>query len=149
MKEKRQKMICTLIRKNNVETQSQLAELLGKSGFSVTQTTVSRDIKELKLIKVLADDGISYKYTLPEQSVINEKKYTEIFERQVIKAFCTDTMVVVRTHAGAAALVGQAVDALDDDTIFGTIAGYDTVFISTKSTEAAKRLYDIIKKTSK
>lgn len=149
MKEKRQKMICSLIRKHNIETQSQLADLLGKSGFTVTQTTVSRDIKELKLIKVLADDGISYKYTLSEQNIINEKKYTEIFEKQVLRAFCSDTMVVVRTHSGAAALVGQAVDALDDDAVLGTIAGYDTVFIATKNTESAEKLYDIIKHSPK
>lgn len=146
MKDKRQKLICDLIRKYTIETQEELAQILGKNGLSVTQTTVSRDIKELKLVKVLSEESGTYKYTLPDEKSIHEKKHTEIFEKQLTGVSFCNNLVILKTSPGAAMLVARAVDSLHDDSILGTVSGFDTVFVATNDHERAKTLHSEIKK---
>ena len=140
MKNSRQEAICDIIRTTSVGTQSELCEHLLSRGFSVTQTTVSRDIKELQLVKVPADDG-SYRYTLPGAGADTEK-YTEVFRNSIISVTAATGLVVVKTAAGAALLTAQAVDALGYACCLGTIAGYDTVFIATSSSECSQKMKD-------
>jgi len=138
MKTRRQETICDIIREHPVDTQGALCELLQEKGFAVTQTTVSRDIKELQLVKVPSGDG-GYKYTLPG-AALDTEKYTDVFRKNLVSVVFSHDFLVVRTNAGAALLTAQAIDALGYSGCLGTVAGYDTVFVATDSQEHAQKL---------
>ncbi len=129
MRYTRQTKIIELISSHNVETQEELARLLHKSGYKATQATVSRDIKELKLVKILGPDG-KYKYALntPSQEPTSEK-FTNLLKDVLISASSSGNMVVVKTMSGCAGAACEAIDALRMDKILGTLAGDNTIFI--------------------
>ena len=106
MKTNRQKTICDIIQKHSIETQGELANLLAKYGFDVTQTTVSRDIKELKLIKIPTGDG-TYRYTLPDHNSVRNKYNSDILEKHLKGISISGTMLVISTTIGAATLVAE------------------------------------------
>ena len=145
MKYNRHSKILDIIEHNEIETQEDLAEELKKQGFNVTQATVSRDIKELRLIKVLSKTG-RYKY-----SIINQndapilKRFINLFKDSVISIDHTGNIVVVRTLIGSANAAAAAIDALRIDGIVGTIAGDDTIFILLRTKEESLRVIDIFK----
>jgi transcriptional regulator of arginine metabolism len=129
MRYTRQSRIAELISKNEIDTQEKLAEMLKESGFDVTQATVSRDIKELKLIKALTPSG-QYKYTLPEQSARQATdSYQKIFKDTIQTIGHSGNMIVVKTLAGCANAACEAIDSLGFPYILGSIAGDNTVFI--------------------
>jgi len=129
MRYTRQNKIIELIAVNEVDTQEQLAELLKFSGFEVTQATVSRDIKELQLVKTPVSTG-RYKYTLPEQAAQQTaERFTAIFRDTIQTVSFSGNMVVIKTLTGCANAACEAIDSLKFPHILGTLAGDNTVFI--------------------
>ncbi len=129
MKYSRHSKILEIIDSQEVETQEELANALKKNGFNVTQATVSRDIKELRLIKVLTKDG-KYKYaTIKQQESVISERFLKLFRDSVISLDHAGNMVVIKTLVGAANAAAAAIDALDVKSIVGSIAGDDTIFL--------------------
>ena len=144
MKNKRQEKILEFIKAENIDTQDGLLRKLKECGFKVTQATVSRDIKELKLIKVSTGDG-GYKYAArdesdPKQSV----KYLNIIRETIISLKCANNIIVVKTFTGMAQAACAAIDSLYHNRIIGSIAGDDTIFIALDNNEVARELVDEI-----
>lgn len=140
MRYPRQNKILELISFNDIETQEELARLLNNSGFQVTQATVSRDIKELKLVKILTPEG-KYKYAsnTPSETPSTEK-FTNILKNTMISSVSSGNMVVVKALNGCAGACCEAIDALQLEHILGTIAGDNTIFIVMESEEDGPKL---------
>jgi transcriptional regulator of arginine metabolism len=148
MKRKRQSLIISLIEKQPVQTQEQLADLLMKHGISATQATISRDIKELRLVKVACADG-NYRYSHPNSAVSQEnseqrKKFERTFSDYVQSIQHVGHLVVVKTQPGSAPVVASAVDNLRLDQVIGTIAGDDTILIIVQDYETKKPLSNAV-----
>lgn len=129
MRTSRQSKILDIISANEVETQEMLAELLREAGYPVTQATISRDIKDLKLIKLLSSDG-RYKYTKgtgDEQQVTN--RFVNIFQETVQTVSDSGNIIVVKTLSGCANAAGEAIDNLDIPHVLGSIAGDNTLMM--------------------
>jgi transcriptional regulator of arginine metabolism len=149
MKGIRQYKIKELITKNTIETQEELVDALREAGLQVTQATVSRDMKELMLIKVPAGDG-RYKYSLPQdqqrQNPINKLK------RALIDHFThidfTENLVVMKCLPGTANAIGALIDNMEWPEVMGTICGDDTILIicrtKEKSGELVEKLLDLL-----
>lgn len=147
MKAIRHSKILELIKSMDVETQEELAAELKKTGMNVTQATVSRDIKELKLIKVMASSG-KYKYApiSPTENYLSNK-LVSIFAQTVLYTESVGNIVVIKTITGSANAACEAIDSLNFDGIVGTIAGDNTIFILVRTPESAKNLNEKIRKT--
>ncbi len=126
----RQSKILELIENYEIETQEELADYLKKTGIDVTQATVSRDIRELRLVKVLAKSG-KYKYAAIGQNVEGTTdRLIKIFKNSIVSVDTAGHLLVLKTLPGAAQICGSAVDSLGIEEIAGTIAGDDTIFIA-------------------
>ena len=137
MKYKRQKKILELIAEYDIETKDDLIERLRESGYDVTQATVSRDIRELKLVKTAMPDR-RYRYEVAQYEGIEiSTKYRNIIKETVIKVDYVGNTVVLRTYTGMAQAAAAAVDGMGWDEIVGTLAGDDTIFILMRDTAAA------------
>ncbi len=144
MKIKRQSKIVELIRKNDIETQEELAGLLKDAGFVVTQATISRDIRELKITKVT--EGKKQKYAvLSDDNVVVSEKLIRIFKDAVTHIDYSQNIVVIKTLDGMAMAVAAILDSMDNSAILGSIAGDDTVFCVIKSEENAHNLIEQLK----
>ena len=140
MKKKRLEKILQLIKQYDVENQEVLLKLLNKEGFNVTQATISRDIKELDLVKVVSGYG-GYKYVERDKhSKTNAGKYISIFRESVIGIDYANNLVVIKSHNGMANAACAAVDTMNFNDVLGTIAGDDTIFVACKSETAARDL---------
>ena len=137
-KKKRLNAIVEIISQTSVETQGQLTNFLIKKGYDVTQATVSRDIKELRLIKI-ADKGDKYRYALPgkEADADIRLRYSAVLTHAVITTQCAQNLVVVKTIPGSAQGCAMAIETLGFDGIIGVIAGDDTLFIAMGSEKEA------------
>lgn len=147
-KAQRHNKIKELIQKHDIDTQNALADALNESGFNVTQATVSRDIKELGLVKVLVDNG-GYKYALPVKTAetLNiSSKIINVFCESVISIDYSQNIVVVKTLSGSANAAGALIDKLNIPEILGCIAGDDTIFIVVSSIEIAPTVVEKLKK---
>lgn len=132
MKSARHAMILQIIDKHNIETQDELAEMLRDCGFEVTQATVSRDIKELRLIKVLAEDGM-YKYATVDKAESGMlDRFVRMFSQSVISMTHAGNLIVVKTISGSANVSAEAIDSMRWPEIAGTIAGDNTIFVAVK-----------------
>jgi transcriptional regulator of arginine metabolism len=138
-------MILEIINTKDIETQEELAEELKEAGFDVTQATVSRDIKMLRLVKIQSVTG-KYKYVEPakETKDINEK-LESILINAAISVENVDKFVVVKTLTGSAMAVAEAIDKLFDKEVAGTIAGDNTIFILVRTLEKAEELVEEVK----
>ncbi len=147
MKNKRQEKILEIIKNNIVLTQEDIQNALTEMGFTVTQSTVSRDIKELKLIKGHDSEG-NYRYICAAKSGHSKSlsHYYEMFKSSAVSVDCAVNDIVIRCHNGMASGACVAVDAIFGDRFLGTIAGDDTIFIVTRSVEDALELTQEIKK---
>lgn len=138
MKFQRQAKILDLIDKNEIETQEDLSARLRDIGFETTQATVSRDIKELRLIKILSASG-KYKYAAAAKE--SENSFTErlrnIFKECVTNIDFAQNMVVIKTLPGLGPAAASAIDVMRVPHVVGTLAGDDTVFIVMRSEENA------------
>lgn len=138
MKQNRQSAILEIISKNTIETQEQLIEKLTEAGYNVTQATVSRDIRELRLTKVSCGFGV-YKYVVSNQeSHSHSVKYLNILKETVTEIEHAGNLVVVKTYAGMAQAAAAALDSMDWTEIIGSIAGDDTIMLVLRSAETAR-----------
>ena len=139
MKSKRHSKIIELIRSNNIETQEELTALLKASGFNTTQATVSRDIKELRLVKA-ADENGNYKYAVKsgDDDLKLSAKFKTILEETVIRIDVSTSFVVIKTYPAMAQAAASAIDNMNWGEIVGTIAGDDTIFVALKTVEDAE-----------
>lgn len=142
MKYSRHTKILEIIENKDVETQDDLASELRTAGFQVTQATVSRDIKEMRLIKVLTKEG-RYKYASirEKEGVVNER-FLKIFRNSVTAIDFAGNIIVIKTLVGSASAAAVSIDALNIKQIVGSIAGDDTIFLVVKEQEMVA---DIIK----
>ena len=146
MKAKRHAMIIKLITSQNVETQEELAGILREQGFSVTQATVSRDIKELRLIKVLTAEG-KYKYATVEKAEADlQERFIRMFSNCVLSIAAAGNLIVIKTITGSASAAAEAVDSLKWPDILGSIAGDNTIFAVI---ENEKKCEELISKLNK
>lgn len=145
MKSLRHEKILEIISKNDVETQEELTEFLKKEGFAVTQATVSRDIKALRLIKVALHGTKGsenrYKYSIntsrDEADSLLGAKFKSILGQAIISIDCAGNLVVIKTYAGMAQGSAAALDSMNIPDILGTIAGDDTVLIIVRTNDEA------------
>ena len=132
MKNDRQKAILDIIAAQNIETQEELGAQLQQHGFRVTQATISRDIKELHLIKVQAERGV-YKYAVNEASaVLNTERMVRIFREVAVSVQGSGNIVVINTLSGSGPAAGEAIDHFGIEEIIGSLAGDNTVFVVTE-----------------
>ena len=148
MKVARHEKIKELIQEYDIDTQEELAARLNEAGFRVTQATVSRDIRALKMTKVAGADGKSHYAILKEFPEELGDKYTRVLHDALLSIDQAQNMVVIRTVPGMAMGVAAALDALKWEEILGSIAGDDTVMCAARTSEQAsavvKRLKSIL-----
>lgn len=147
MKAKRQSKIIELIQKYEIETQEELSGYLQQEGFQVTQATVSRDMRELKLTKVAAGGG-RQKYVIlgNEKNDRMNSKYARVLREGFLSMDMAQNILVVRTVSGMASAVCAAIDALDFSEIVGSIAGDDTIMCAVRSVEETEALIKKLRK---
>lgn len=134
---KRQQKLLDIIKQFEVETQEELIVLLNNSGYNVTQATVSRDINELKLIKVTGKNK-KYKYAQVTQSKqIDNSKFLNLFKAAVVSIEVAQNLIVIKTLISNGAPVGATVDSLNYKEVVGCVAGDDTLLIVTHSMQEA------------
>jgi transcriptional regulator of arginine metabolism len=138
MKSQRQAKIIEIITTRNVETQEQLLSALQAEGFRGTQATISRDIKELRIVKELTSMG-TYRYTTSANEVAGSftSRLNTIFRECVVSFDYAQNIIVIHTLPGLAAAAGSAVDAMNLSAVLGTLAGDDTVMVVMRDTNAA------------
>ena len=141
MKYNRQAEIISIISENQIETQEELSECLRQRGFMVTQATISRDIREMKLVKVAG--GGKYVYALPqtEERGISQKARNLLMET-VENVDRANNIAVVKTYAGMAQGAAAAIDSMGRSDIVGSVAGDDTIIIVMRTNDAAQSLCD-------
>lgn len=147
MKRNRQAKILELIESKDIETQEQLLQELEACGFAATQATVSRDIKELHIIKELGADG-AYRYSVspkPAAAVCSEKLHS-IFRQSVLHCDCAQNIVVIKTMPGLASGACSAMDSMHVENMVGTLAGDDTAFLLMRDAPSAAALCVDIRK---
>lgn len=143
MKTNRQSKIIEIIQKNEVETQDELSALLEKDGFRVTQATVSRDIRELKLTKIPTASG-RQKYAVITDAPENlSKKYERVLREGFLSMDMAQNILVVKTVSGMASAVCAAIDAMKMREIVGSIAGDDTIMCAIRTVDDT---YAVMKK---
>ncbi len=133
MKSVRHSMILEIIESKNIETQEDLAEELKRHGVRVTQATVSRDIKELRLLKVLSENG-GYKYATAERAEQGiSDRFIRIFSESVLSMTSANNLIVIRTLSASANAAAEAIDSLKWNEILGTLAGDNTILVIVQS----------------
>ena len=142
MKKLRQGKILEIIQKYDVETQEELADRLRASGLKVTQATVSRDIRELKLSKVLSSGGRQKYAFLKQEDEQLENKFIRVLRDGFASMDMAQNILVVKTVSGMAMAVAAALDALKFSEVVGSIAGDDTIFVAVRSQEATAALME-------
>ena len=146
MKNARQMAILSIIEKDNIETQEELAAKLRDIGIVVTQATVSRDIKELRLLKVLTPDG-SYKYATVDKAEHGvSERLVRMFIDSVLSISYAENLIVIRTLPGSANAAGEAIDSMRWPEVLGTISGDNTIFVAIRE---GKNTAEIIKRFQK
>lgn len=142
MKSARQFAIREIINSERIATQEELCQALSDRGLDVTQATVSRDIKDLQLIKIPDEHG--YRYALPDTAKRAgiQDRTKRIFRDSVIYVDHSENLVVIKTIPGAAQAVASLIDAAGWDSVLGTVAGDDTIFVVVKPKEMARVLVE-------
>ena len=138
MKSQRQAKIMEIISNRNVETQEQLLALLQDEGFRATQATISRDIKELRIVKELTSLG-TYRYTVAAREVPStfSGRLNTIFRECVTSFDYAQNIIIIRTLPGLASAAGSAIDAMNMSMVVGSLAGDDTVMIVMRDNNSA------------
>lgn len=147
MKPNRQARILELIEEKDIETQEQLLQELEASGFGTTQATVSRDIKELRIIKELGSNGVyRYRASSKKQEPVKTEKLNSIFRQSVLSCDHAQNIVVLKTMPGMANAACSALDAMEYESILGTLAGDDTAFLLLRDAGSASALCTTIRR---
>lgn len=146
MKSQRQAKIMEIISTQNVETQEQLLEALQKEGFRGTQATISRDIKELRIVKELSNMG-TYRYTASASEMDSSftGRLNTIFRECVVSFDYAQNIIIIRTLPGLASAAGSALDSMNLNSVVGTLAGDDTVMVVMRDSNTAAALCGEIK----
>lgn len=144
MKNSRQELILQIIENYHITTQEELLEKLNAAGHSVTQATVSRDIRQMKLVKIMDDAG-EYRYKSPEASVDHEHRensgiYSTALIESVKKVDHAMNIVVLKTYPGMASPVAAGIDSLKENDILGCVAGDDTVIVIARDERIAEQI---------
>ena len=134
LKKDRHAKILEIIRQNEIDTQGELTQKLNEIGVEVTQATISRDIRDLRLVKVLSPSGIYY-YTQSNTAPADTLQLSgdSVFMRSIRSVDCAGNIVVIKTHSAMASAVCEAVDNSNRPEILGTIAGENTIFVLLKT----------------
>ncbi len=146
MKIERHTKIVELISKFDIETQEDLADKLNQAGFNVTQATVSRDIRELKLTKVSTDGNRQRYVVLQSQEGWMSEKYIRVLQDGFLNMTKASNILVIKTVSGMAMAVAAALDAMQFKEVLGCIAGDDTIFCATRSDEETLTLMEKMRK---
>ncbi len=142
-KNDRRQALLSLIRENRIETQEELVDRLRQSGFTVTQGTISRDIRDLHLVKMTEEDGKScYRQQLPAAQ--GEEPFIPILQQAALRAEAAENLVVVKTRVGMGSAVGAAVDAMPQVDCVGTLAGDDTLLIIARTAQDASAICELL-----
>ena len=146
MKTRRHARILDLIGEYPIETQDELLTRLKEEGYKATQATISRDIKDLRLVKTLASDG-KYRYVSPAKNSTDiRSNFSALFSTSVSSIDFAQNMVIIKTLSGMAQAVCAALDSVNYNSVLGTIAGDDTIFVVCRTDELAVNLTDELKK---
>lgn len=140
MKYSRQAVILDIIEKNVVETQEELTEKLRENGFKVTQATVSRDIKELQLVKVSDESGVSKYSVMKEADLALQGKMLSVYTHAFLSADYANNIVIVKTLSGMGPAVAAAIDSLRFEEVLGSIAGDDTIMLVCRTEKYAEEI---------
>ena len=142
MKLDRQNVIMEIISNQDIETQNQLLEALAARGVKSTQATLSRDIRDMRLIKELGPNG-NYRYVMAaSQDIMDlDARLKKIFKECVLSYDLAQNILVIKTLPGLAQAAGSTLDGMDIPGLVGTIAGDDTAFLALKDPDAAVKLY--------
>ncbi len=144
MKASRHVRILELIENQTIQTQDELATVLKNEGYDVTQATVSRDIKELNLIKTPGADGV-YRYSVVSAiKQDQQERLHKIFASTVLKVRSANNIIVLKTMQGSANTVAVVIDSLDNEDILGTVAGDDTVMVVVSANEKVPAIVKLI-----
>ncbi|MGM9924706.1 MAG: arginine repressor [Bacillus sp. (in: firmicutes)] len=148
-KEKRQQLLKKLITEQEVNTQEQLVFLLNQHGLDVTQATISRDIRELNLVKVPLSSGkFKYSFIVENNNYSQYKKLLQKIEEVVVKIDSVENMIILKTLPGNAHVIGVILDTLDWKEMLGCLCGNDTCLIITHSEEEKKIIYNRLTRES-
>lgn len=146
MKVKRHNKIMEIIGSCHIETQEELIDQLRAAGFDVTQATISRDIRELKLAKVMSETG-EYKYILPKSGENDGRHvYSKALSGSIKSVDCALNDIVIKTYPGLANAVAAGIDSLHEHDILGCVAGDDTIILIAHSAESALNLCKRLRK---
>ncbi len=146
MKVNRHAKIVELVNKHNIETQEELADRLREEGFQITQATVSRDIRDLKLTKVPTDEGRQKYVVLKATENALREKYIRIMKDGFISMDMAMNILVIKTVSGMAMAVGAAIDEMNWHEVVGCIAGDDTVMCAIRTVEDTENVMGKIRK---
>lgn len=142
MKKSRHQKIKELVERYEIETQEELADRLREAGCQVTQATVSRDIRELKLTKVAGQEGRQKYISLRESQMDIGEKYIRVFRAGFVSMDMAQNILVIRTVSGMAMAVAAALDSMDCHEIVGSIAGDDTIMCAVRTVEDTENLME-------
>ena len=146
MKLRRHEAIIDLVNNQDINTQEKLMENLQKQGFKVTQATVSRDIKELRIFKALGKDG-KYRYSTGGRNALDKTSgFESLFASSVEEVDSAENIVVIKTMTGMAQAVCMSLDNIDFENIVGTIAGDDTIFVLCRNLKATEEMLNKFRK---
>ena len=145
MKDERHEKIIELIREYDIDTQEELAARLKEAGFQVTQATVSRDIRALKMTKVTGKDGKSRYAILQDLPVVTGEKYVSVMRDAVVSMDTAQNLVVIKTTPGMAMGVATALDGMNWPEVVGSIAGDDTIMCAVRTADQASQVIRRIK----
>ena len=146
MKLRRHEAIIDLVNNQDINTQEELMENLQKQGFKVTQATVSRDIKELRIFKALGKDG-KYRYSTGGRNALDKTSgFESLFASSVEEVDSAENIVVIKTMTGMAQAVCMSLDNIDFENIVGTIAGDDTIFVLCRNLKATVEMLNKFRK---
>lgn len=146
MKSERQNAILEIISTREIETQQQLLQALAEKGINSTQATLSRDIKDMHLVKELSVSG-NYRYVAAKQENDDfDQRLRKIFKEGVISCDVAQNLLIIKTIPGLAPAACSAIETMKVDGLVGTLAGHDTGFLALKDGEAAENLYHEIER---
>ena len=146
MKTRRQSKILELIQKNDIETQEELSAYLVKEGYKVTQATVSRDIREMKLTKVALSNGRQKYVALNDAREDMSEKYVRVFRDGFVSMDMAQNILVIKTVSGMASAVCAAIDAMQIHEIVGSIAGDDTIMCAIRTVDDTVSIMNKLRK---
>ncbi len=148
MKKERQSKILHLIEEFPIDTQEELQQRLFDAGYDVTQATVSRDIKELRIVKMLDSNGV-YRYAVNSGASSKSIKYVDMFAHSAVSVTYSMNDVVIKCHPGMAQGACTSLDMMKCDNVLGTLAGDDTIFVITKTEKDAEALCEMLQEIIK